>query len=56
MTNIPTLILPPLLMTALASRKVFTGPRKVLFENVAQLTASAFFSPLSLSERAYGLS
>ena len=38
----PTLILPPLLMTALAARKAFTGPRGKFLENLTHVTASTF--------------
>jgi hypothetical protein len=38
-TNIPTLVLPPLLMTFLAARGAFRGPRAGLKESLTQLTA-----------------
>ncbi|KAL7415216.1 Tricarboxylate/iron carrier [Mrakia frigida] len=38
-TNIPTLILPPLLMTALAARQAFRGPKGKLWENLTHVTA-----------------
>lgn len=38
-TNIPTLVLPPLLMTFLAARGVFRGPRAGLKESLTQLSA-----------------
>ena len=38
-TNIPTLVLPPLLMTFLAARGAFKGPRAGLKESLTQLSA-----------------
>ncbi|WWC59662.1 uncharacterized protein I303_102224 [Kwoniella dejecticola CBS 10117] len=37
-TNVPTLILPPMIMTLLTRRGAFTGPRGNLVSNVTQLT------------------
>ncbi|WVR04765.1 hypothetical protein IAU60_001777 [Kwoniella sp. DSM 27419] len=37
-TNVPTLILPPLIMTLLTKRGAFTGPRGNLTSNLTQLT------------------
>ncbi|CDZ98604.1 mitochondrion protein [Phaffia rhodozyma] len=53
LTNIPTLIFPPLIMTALAARGAFQGPRKVLWENLSQLSILGaslyFFLPPSIA-------
>ncbi|RXK35204.1 mitochondrial protein [Tremella mesenterica] len=37
-TNIPTLILPPMIMTLLERRNVFVGPRGKIFSTMTQLT------------------
>lgn len=42
-TNIPTLILPPVLMSVLERRGTFAGPRGKLLGTVTQLTSSGYY-------------